>query len=196
MYSLSISSLHYYVPFGIGAAARFDLYILFTKNVFSVLNICINCPSFCSIRVSNELGAGHPQAARLSVYVVMVLVIAEAVIVTTVLYCCRYLLGYAFSNEWGVVNYVAELVPLLSISVTMDSLQAVLSGEIPIIQSQIVCFWHQLCFQISARCWIRLFFFLKLRSQSFLVLLRIMPCNTSFSNSCHQGWLEEVVGNI
>ncbi|KAK4844610.1 hypothetical protein QYF36_022320 [Acer negundo] len=96
---LTISSLHYYVPFGIGAAARFDLYILFTKN-----------------------------AARLSVYVVMVLAIAEAIIVATALYCCRYLLGYAFSNERGVVNYVAELVPLLSISVTMDSLQAVLSG--------------------------------------------------------------------
>ncbi|KAL5745080.1 hypothetical protein ACOSP7_026226 [Xanthoceras sorbifolium] len=99
---LTTTSLHYFVPFGIGAAA--------------------------STRVSNELGAGHPETARLAVSVVTVLAIAEAVLVGITLYCCRYLLGYAFSNERDVVNYVAELVPLLSVSVTMDSLQAVLSG--------------------------------------------------------------------
>ncbi|KAI9159752.1 hypothetical protein LWI28_001601 [Acer negundo] len=77
---------------------------------------------------TNLLCYGHPQVGRLSVYAVMVLAIAEAVIVATALYCYRYLLGNGFSNEKGVVNYVAELVPLLSISVTMDSLHAVLSG--------------------------------------------------------------------
>ncbi|KAK4838592.1 hypothetical protein QYF36_014929 [Acer negundo] len=84
----------------------------------------------CTILCHSELEQlqGHPQVGRLSVYAVMVLAIAEAVIVATALYCYRYLLGNGFSNEKGVVNYVAELVPLLSISVTMDSLHAVLSG--------------------------------------------------------------------
>ncbi|XP_031253282.1 protein DETOXIFICATION 14-like [Pistacia vera] len=99
---LTTTSLHYFVPYGIGAAA--------------------------STRVSNELGAGNPQTARLAVSAVMVLAVTEAVIVGTTLFCCRNILGYAYSNEKGVVNYVAELVPLLSAAVILDSIQAVLSG--------------------------------------------------------------------
>lgn len=99
---LTISSTHYFIPYGIGAAA--------------------------STRVSNELGAGNPQAAQLAACVVMVLAVTEAVIVSTILFCCRYVLAYAFNSDKDVVNYVSELVPLLSFSIIMDSLQSVLSG--------------------------------------------------------------------
>lgn len=99
---LTISSTHYFIPYGIGAAA--------------------------STRVSNELGAGNPQAARLAACAVMVLAVAEAVIVGIILFCCRYVLAYAFNSDKDVVNYVSELVPLLSFSIIVDSLQSVLSG--------------------------------------------------------------------
>ncbi|KAH9675632.1 protein DETOXIFICATION 2 [Citrus sinensis] len=102
MFCLTISSTHYFIPYGIGAAA--------------------------STRVSNELGAGNPQAAQLAACVVMVLAVTEAVIVGTILFCCRYVLAYAFNSDKDVVNYVSELVPLLSFSIIMDSLQSVLSG--------------------------------------------------------------------
>ncbi|XWS30760.1 hypothetical protein CRYUN_Cryun23aG0017100 [Craigia yunnanensis] len=99
---LTIVSLHFFVPYGISAAA--------------------------STRVSNELGAGNPQAARLSVIVVMVIAAIEPIIVAVALFSCRHVFGYIFSDEKQVVNYIAEMIPLLCISVIMDSIQAVLSG--------------------------------------------------------------------
>ncbi|XWS75512.1 hypothetical protein CRYUN_Cryun01aG0095800 [Craigia yunnanensis] len=99
---LTITALHFFIPYGISAAA--------------------------STRVSNELGAGNPQAARLSVIVAMVIAAIESITVAIALFSCRHVLGYLFSNEKQVANYVAEMIPLLCISVLMDSLQAVLSG--------------------------------------------------------------------
>ncbi|KAI8028758.1 Protein DETOXIFICATION 14 [Camellia lanceoleosa] len=99
---LTTTSLHYLIPYSIGAAA--------------------------STRVSNELGAGNPQAARLAVFTVMVLAVVEAIIISTILFCCRFVLGYAYSEEKEVVDYVKEMTPLICFSITMDSLQAVLSG--------------------------------------------------------------------
>ncbi|KAH7533921.1 hypothetical protein FEM48_Zijuj04G0182700 [Ziziphus jujuba var. spinosa] len=99
---LNTTTLHFYIPYGIGAAA--------------------------STRVSNELGAGNSKGAQVAMIVVMIVAVGEAAVVSTILYCCRYVLGYGFSNEKEVVDYVAEMVPLLCLSITSDSLLAVLSG--------------------------------------------------------------------
>ncbi|XP_011099515.1 protein DETOXIFICATION 8-like isoform X2 [Sesamum indicum] len=99
---LTITSLHYHIPYSFGAAA--------------------------STLVSNELGAGKPQAARLALCSVLVLSVAEFLIASITIYICRSIMGYAFSDEKEVVNHVQEMVPFLCISIIMDSLQAVLSG--------------------------------------------------------------------
>ncbi|PON50278.1 Multi antimicrobial extrusion protein [Trema orientale] len=99
---LTISTLHFTIPYGVGAAA--------------------------STRVSNELGAGKPEAARLAVVVAMFLAITEAVLVSTILFLCRSVLGYVYSSDKEVVHYIAVMAPLICLSVFMDSLQAVLSG--------------------------------------------------------------------
>ncbi|OAY57123.1 protein DETOXIFICATION 14 [Manihot esculenta] len=99
---LTISTLHFTIPYGFGAAA--------------------------STRVSNEVGAGNPHSARLAVVVAMCVAGAEAVIVSTSLFFCRHFLGYAYSNDKQVVDYVSIMTPLICLSVIMDSLQAVLSG--------------------------------------------------------------------
>ncbi|KAK9951195.1 hypothetical protein M0R45_006652 [Rubus argutus] len=99
---LTISTLHFTLSYGFGAAA--------------------------STRVSNELGAGNPEAARVAVQAAMFLSVIEASIVSTTLFFCRYVLGRAFSSEKQVVDYVAVMAPLICLSVFMDSLQAVLSG--------------------------------------------------------------------
>ena len=86
------------------------------------------------MRVSNELGAGNSRAARLAVYTVMVLAVAESpetIFVATILFCCRFVLGFAYSNEKEVGDYVKEMTPLICLSIIMDSLQAVLSGYFP-----------------------------------------------------------------
>ncbi|KAL3525493.1 hypothetical protein ACH5RR_013865 [Cinchona calisaya] len=99
---LLIASLHFYVPYSVGAAA--------------------------STRVSNELGAGNPEAARVAVWAVIVISISEVIIAATTLLCCRRFLGYAFSDEKEVVDYLKELTPLVCLLVVMDGIQAVLSG--------------------------------------------------------------------
>jgi len=58
----------------------------------------------------------------------MFLSITEGIIVSVTLFFCRYVLGYAYSNEKQVVNYIAVMAPLICLSILMDSLQAVLSG--------------------------------------------------------------------
>jgi multidrug resistance protein, MATE family len=82
----------------------------------------------CSTRVSNELGAGNPQAARLAVTVVMLITVTEAVIVSSAFFASRHVFGYIFSNEKEVVDYVTTLAPLVCLSVVLDSLHGVLSG--------------------------------------------------------------------
>ncbi|KAL2329533.1 hypothetical protein Fmac_017114 [Flemingia macrophylla] len=99
---LTISTLHFTIPYGFGAAA--------------------------STRVSNELGAGKPEAVRVAVSASMLLALAEGLIVSATLLGCRHFLGYAYSNDSEVVHYVAVLTPLLCLSIFTDSLQAVLSG--------------------------------------------------------------------
>ncbi|KAJ1392033.1 Multi antimicrobial extrusion protein [Sesbania bispinosa] len=105
----------------------------------SVLSICLNTTATVwmipfglsgavSTRVSNELGAGHPWAARLAVCVVLVIAIIEGIFVATVTILVRNIWGYAYSNEEEVVKYVAIMLPILAASNFLDGLQCVLSG--------------------------------------------------------------------
>eukprot|EP00257_Ricinus_communis_P022878 XP_015582727.1 protein DETOXIFICATION 12 [Ricinus communis] len=105
----------------------------------SVLSVCLQTISTLysipygfgaavSTRVSNELGAGKPQAARIAVFAVLFLAVVETAIVSSALFACRHVFGYLFSNEKEVVDYVTTMSPLVALSVIMDSLQGVLSG--------------------------------------------------------------------
>ncbi|KAM7275224.1 hypothetical protein ACFE04_017090 [Oxalis oulophora] len=105
----------------------------------SVLSVCLNTitslyaipyglGAAASTRISNELGAGNPRAAQIAVYAVMLLAITEATIISSILFACRNIFGYVFSNEKEVVAYVSRMSPLVCISVILDSLQGTLSG--------------------------------------------------------------------
>ncbi|PON35432.1 Multi antimicrobial extrusion protein [Trema orientale] len=105
----------------------------------SVLSVCLSTISTLytipeglgaagSTRVSNELGAGNPRAARVSVGVVVFLAVLEAVIMSSALFAGRSAFGYVFSNEKEVVDYVTNMAPLVCLSVILNSLHGVLSG--------------------------------------------------------------------
>ncbi|KAK8467380.1 hypothetical protein PHAVU_007G034600 [Phaseolus vulgaris] len=105
----------------------------------SVLSICLNITttiytiaesigSAASTRISNALGAGNPQSARVCVYAAMILAASDAILVSSIIFACRQILGYVFSNEQDVADYVTDMVPLLSLSVILDSLYGTLSG--------------------------------------------------------------------
>ncbi|WOH10283.1 hypothetical protein DCAR_0729750 [Daucus carota subsp. sativus] len=97
-----VASLHYYIPYSFSTGA--------------------------STRVSNELGAGHAEAARLAAWLATFLAVIEVVCASTILFCCRSILGYAFSDEKEVVDYVKELAPILSLSIMADCLATMFSG--------------------------------------------------------------------
>ncbi|CAL4969903.1 unnamed protein product [Urochloa decumbens] len=107
----------------------------------AVLSICLNTNSLAfmvalglgaaiSTRVSNELGAGRPEAARLATRVVVVLALAVGVSEGLVMVLVRNLWGYAYSNEEEVARYVARMMPILAVSIVFDGLQCVLSGVV------------------------------------------------------------------
>ncbi|KAJ4830270.1 hypothetical protein Tsubulata_039335 [Turnera subulata] len=81
-----------------------------------------------STRVSNELGAGNPEAARVAVYSVLILAVTELLTASGAVFASRHVFGYLFSSEKEVVDYVATIAPLVSLSVIIDSSQCVLSG--------------------------------------------------------------------
>ncbi|KAJ4713474.1 Protein DETOXIFICATION [Melia azedarach] len=81
-----------------------------------------------STRVSNELGAGHWEAARLAVCVVVVMAVTEGILVGSLLILIRNIWGYAYSSEIEVIKYVASMMPILAFSNFLDGLQCVLSG--------------------------------------------------------------------
>ncbi|KAG1334819.1 Protein DETOXIFICATION 16 [Cocos nucifera] len=81
-----------------------------------------------SIRVSNELGAGNPQAARLSVYAALIMAITEGLMVALITILVRHVWGYLYSNEEEVAKYVSVMMPILATSDFMDGIQCTLSG--------------------------------------------------------------------
>ncbi|KAJ9708313.1 hypothetical protein PVL29_000390 [Vitis rotundifolia] len=107
----------------------------------SVLSVCLNTVSTLyaiphglgsagSTRVSNELGAGNPQKARLAVHAVVCLAVTEAIVISTTLFASRRVFGYVFSEEEEVVAYVTNIAPFLCLSVILDSVQGTLSGVV------------------------------------------------------------------
>ncbi|KAH9650460.1 protein DETOXIFICATION 12 [Citrus sinensis] len=105
----------------------------------SVLSVCLSTiqtlsaipyglGAAASTRVSNELGAGNVQRARVAVYAVVFMAVMETIIVSASLFASRHVFGYVFSNEGQVVDYVTTMAPLVCLSVIMDSLQGLFSG--------------------------------------------------------------------
>ncbi|XWS35021.1 hypothetical protein CRYUN_Cryun21dG0089600 [Craigia yunnanensis] len=79
-------------------------------------------------RVSNELRAGNPHSARIAVFTALSIAVLESITFSTILFSTWHVFGYVFSNEKEVVDYVANMAPLLCVSVILNILQVVLSG--------------------------------------------------------------------
>ncbi|KAL8146372.1 hypothetical protein AgCh_004203 [Apium graveolens] len=102
MACVTVAILHYLTPYSLGVAA--------------------------SIRISNELGAGNPKAARRTVWVVMVLGVTEVSISAAVLFSLRYVLGRAFVSDKQIVEYVRRMTPFVCLTMILDNFQSILSG--------------------------------------------------------------------
>lgn len=100
--TFNTSALLYVITYGLGAAA--------------------------STRISNELGAGHPRAARLAACVVIVIGVALGTVDGLVLIAIRNVWGYAYSNDREVIRYLANMMFILAASHFLDSLLCALTG--------------------------------------------------------------------
>ncbi|TVU32472.1 hypothetical protein EJB05_24203, partial [Eragrostis curvula] len=82
-----------------------------------------------STRVSNELGARRPVAARLATWVAVFLVFSVCIPEGLVIVLARNLLGYMYSNNEEVATYTARVMPVVAVAILFDGLQSVLSAS-------------------------------------------------------------------
>ncbi|XP_051197610.1 protein DETOXIFICATION 16 [Lolium perenne] len=105
----------------------------------SVLSICINTSDLLymvpfglctaiSTRVSNELGAGRPQAAKMATKIVIGMAMSEGLVVVVTMILLRKVWGYMYSNEEEVVTYMARMIPVQAVSFFIDGLHNSLTG--------------------------------------------------------------------
>ena len=82
------------------------------------------------MRVSNELGAGHPKSAAFSVGVANLVSLLISLVAAVVILALRNVISYAFTDGEAVARAVSELCPLLAISLILNGVQPVLSGKL------------------------------------------------------------------
>ncbi|XP_048139787.1 protein DETOXIFICATION 41-like [Rhodamnia argentea] len=81
-----------------------------------------------SVRVGNELGAGHPRVAKFSVVVVNATSIFISIVFTAIVLIFRVGLSKLFTSDEEVIDAVSNITPLLAISVFLNGIQPILSG--------------------------------------------------------------------
>ncbi|XP_015883748.2 protein DETOXIFICATION 40 isoform X1 [Ziziphus jujuba] len=100
-----------------------------------------------SVRVSNELGAGHPKSAAFSVLVVTLISFTIAVIEAAVVLALRHVISYAFTAGETVANAVSDLCPFLAVSLILNGVQPVLSGV------AVGCGWQAFVAYVNVGCY-------------------------------------------
>ena len=81
-----------------------------------------------SVRVSNELGAGRPRAARFAIAVVLMSSVVIGVAFFVAILLLRDVYGAPFTESPEVVDAVASLGVVFAFSLLLNSVQPVLSG--------------------------------------------------------------------
>uniref|UniRef100_A0A0D9VVU2 Protein DETOXIFICATION n=1 Tax=Leersia perrieri TaxID=77586 RepID=A0A0D9VVU2_9ORYZ len=112
-----------------------------------VFMISVGFNAAASVRVSNELGAGNPKAAYFSVWVVTGSCTIVSTILAVVILCLRNYISYLFTEGEVVSNAVADLCPLLAITLILNGIQPVLSGV------AVGCGWQQFVAYVNIGCY-------------------------------------------
>ncbi|WMV36729.1 hypothetical protein MTR67_030114 [Solanum verrucosum] len=105
-----------------------DAVSICTSIVGWTFMLCIGFNAAISVRVSNELGAGHPRTAKFSVLVVSITSLLIGTILTIALFVARSRYPPLFTKSFEVQQAVYELTPLLGTTIMLNGLQPTLSG--------------------------------------------------------------------
>ncbi|KAG5617054.1 hypothetical protein H5410_016878 [Solanum commersonii] len=103
------------------------------------LSICMNVDGWeemlfiginaaISVRVSNELGLGHPRATKYSVYITVFQSLLIGILCMIFVLAVRNHLAIFFTNSKDLQQAVADLAWLLGITMLLNSVQPVISG--------------------------------------------------------------------
>lgn len=84
----------------------------------------------CSVRVSNELGLGHPRAAKYSVYVTVFQSLLMGIFFMVVILITKDYFAVIFTSSETLQRAVARLAFLLGVTMVLNSVQPVISGII------------------------------------------------------------------
>lgn len=133
--SMTISGWVFMISVGFNAAARslillLNIYRVTLLHVFPMfwLKWCKNFTS--SVRVSNELGAANPKSASFSVVMVTLVSFVISVMAAIIILALRDVISYAFTGGEAVAAAVSDLCPLLALTLILNGIQPVLSGNI------------------------------------------------------------------
>ncbi|KAL2931483.1 Protein DETOXIFICATION 36 [Bienertia sinuspersici] len=139
-----VSSRFKYTWTGLSWAAFSGLWEFFQLSAASAVMLCLEtCMTIsgwvfmisvgfnaaASVRVSNELGARHPKSASFSVVAVTVISFLLALVFAILVLIFRYELSYIFTGGTEVSEAVADLSPFLALSILLNGIQPVLSGN-------------------------------------------------------------------
>nr|WDY35016.1 multidrug toxin excretion transporter MATE 5 [Diospyros kaki] len=103
------------------------------------LSICMNFNGYefmlfiginaaISVRVSNELGLGHPRAAKYSVYVTVLQSLVIGILCMIVVMATREYFAVIFTDSKDMQQAVSHLAYLLGFTMLLNSVQPVISG--------------------------------------------------------------------
>ncbi|KAK9267594.1 hypothetical protein L1049_010024 [Liquidambar formosana] len=112
-----------------------------------VYMIAVGFNAAASVRVSNELGAGHPKSASFAVVIVTSTSFIIAVFLAILVLVLRHVISYAFTSGTTVSDAVAELSPFLAISIILNGVQPVLSGV------AVGCGWQAFVAYVNVGCY-------------------------------------------
>ncbi|KAL6845713.1 hypothetical protein ACP4OV_024536 [Aristida adscensionis] len=112
-----------------------------------VFMVSVGFNAAASVRVSNELGAGHPRAASFSVKVVTVVSLCVSSTVAVVVMCLRDYLSYIFTAGEEVARAVSTMTPLLAVTIVLNGIQPVLSGV------AVGCGWQAFVAYVNVACY-------------------------------------------
>ncbi|XP_020092810.1 protein DETOXIFICATION 40-like isoform X1 [Ananas comosus] len=112
-----------------------------------VFMIAVGFNAAASVRVGNELGAGHPKAAAFSVIVVTALSFIISVILAVIILLCRDYISYIFTEGETVSRAVSDMCPLLATTLILNGIQPVLSGV------AVGCGWQTFVAYVNVGCY-------------------------------------------
>ncbi|XP_073151750.1 protein DETOXIFICATION 40-like [Henckelia pumila] len=112
-----------------------------------VFMVSVGFNAAASVRVGNELGAGHPKSAALSVVIATATSLVIAILFAIFTLVFRHQLSYAFTPGKVVSDAVSDLAPYLAVAILLNGIQPVLSGV------AVGCGWQTFVAYVNVGCY-------------------------------------------